>query len=352
MPIDGREAATQGSGRDRRDVVDESLRGELRELHRHVAAHRNDMVPLRREDRVEHPVLVGSLKKHLLSGFRMDRPHAVVGASEGDERAVGRPAPAEDGVETDGNRPPKRTVGHIPDLDLAHPGGIAARDEKAAAVGRESHALDPFCETDETHFRLERACRCVPSRGAIEQEHLVEARHGQQAAVGGIIERRDDGLPRVHRWVLRIDPLARARRRVILRALGDPPAHEVDLQGGERGSPLGHLCGSRRIGGDLGEQVALLGLAWNNAGGARVAGSQEAGDLGHDIPAFSLRRLMAALATSLEERPHIAEETDRSGRSLRGIRRIRGRRTRRGHYEQARPATHPAHDSRGRRHPP
>jgi hypothetical protein len=135
VPVDGLQAAPQRARRDRGHVVDESLRRQLGELDRHVAAHRDHVVSLGREHRVEHPVLVRALEEHLRSRRGVDRPHRVVGAAEADELAVGRPAAAVDGVEGDGHRPQERAVGHVPDLHLAHPRRVAAGDGQPRAVG-------------------------------------------------------------------------------------------------------------------------------------------------------------------------------------------------------------------------
>ncbi|MFM9194460.1 MAG: WD40 repeat domain-containing protein, partial [Planctomycetia bacterium] len=236
MPIHRHESAAERPRCDRGDVVDEPLGGKFRELHAHVAAQRNHVVSLGRKHRVEHPVLVRALEEHLFPGGRVDRPQRVVGAAEGDEFAVGRPATAVDGVERDGPGEQKRAVGDAPDLHLAHPRGVAARDRELRAIGGEPHPLDPLGEAHEPE--LERGCR--GSRD-IEHEHLVEAGDREQPAVGGEVERRHDRLPRVDRRMLGIDPLSGARRRVVLGARGDPPLHEVNVGGREGLAPLGHL---------------------------------------------------------------------------------------------------------------
>ena len=49
------------------------------------------MIPLGREDRVEHPVLVGALIEHLFPGLHANRPQAVISAAKRDQGAIGRP---------------------------------------------------------------------------------------------------------------------------------------------------------------------------------------------------------------------------------------------------------------------
>ena len=105
VAVDGCQSAAKGSRRDRRDIVDEPLCGQFRELDGHVAAHGDHVIPLGTENRVEHPVFMGALVEHLFAGLGLDRPQGVVGTSEGDQRAVRRPRPAVEGVERDRHRP-------------------------------------------------------------------------------------------------------------------------------------------------------------------------------------------------------------------------------------------------------
>ena len=91
VTVDGRQAAAQRTRRDRRDVVNEPLGGQFGEFDAHVTAHGDHMIPLGREDRVEHPVLVGALIEHLFPGLDANRPQAVIGAAKRDQGAIGRP---------------------------------------------------------------------------------------------------------------------------------------------------------------------------------------------------------------------------------------------------------------------
>ena len=128
VPGDGRDAPLEGAGGDRGDVVDEPLGGDLGQLGRHVAADRDQVRAVGREDGVEHPVVVRAHEQDLLAGLGVDGPDAVVGAAEGDLRAVGRPARAVDRVEGDRDRERELPLGDVPDLDLAHPRRAAAGD--------------------------------------------------------------------------------------------------------------------------------------------------------------------------------------------------------------------------------
>ena len=73
VPHHALDAALQRAGRDRRDVIDESLRGHFDQLRRHVAADGNQVAAVDRERRAENPIVVGGLKQHLLACFGIDR---------------------------------------------------------------------------------------------------------------------------------------------------------------------------------------------------------------------------------------------------------------------------------------
>ena len=121
MPRHRLQPATQGTGRDGRDVVDEPLRRRLGQLGRHVAAHGDDVAAVRAEDGVEHPVVVRTLLENLFPRRRLDGPQRVVRAAERNQPAIGRPADAVDRVERRGHRDEQLAAGHVPHLDLARP---------------------------------------------------------------------------------------------------------------------------------------------------------------------------------------------------------------------------------------
>src|SRR5439155_11166821 len=101
MPIDSAQAPLQSAGRDAGDVVLETLGGNLGQLHRAVAAHADEEVALYRKYRVKHPVGMAALIKHLLAGLGINGAQGIVGAAEGDELGVVRPADAVNGIEGD-----------------------------------------------------------------------------------------------------------------------------------------------------------------------------------------------------------------------------------------------------------
>ena len=227
MAVEAGEPTAEGTGGDRGDVVDEALRRELRELRRHIAADGDEMIPLRCEDGVEGPVFMGPLIEHLFAAGDVDRADGVVGAAEGDQLAIGRPGAAEDGVKGDKVGAEKRPISHVPDLDFPHPTGIAAGDRQLAAVGGEADALDPLGEADEAPQWRGRNL----GPGHVEQKHFMEARHGEEPAIGGEVERGDHRLARIDGRMLGIDALRGGGRGVVLGAFADPAAHQRHLGG-------------------------------------------------------------------------------------------------------------------------
>jgi len=90
-----------------------------------------------REDGIENPIGVGSLKKHFLPGFGIDRAKCVVGTPHRNQLAVGRPACAVDGVERDGDGVQQFALGNVPYLELAKSSRRTPGDCQPLAVGRE-----------------------------------------------------------------------------------------------------------------------------------------------------------------------------------------------------------------------
>ena len=101
VAVDRVEAAGEGAGGDRSEVVDEALGRGLGEFRGHVAADGDEVIALHRPIGVEDPVVVAAHEEDLLAVRRLDRPDRVVGQAESDEGAVGRPARAVGGVESD-----------------------------------------------------------------------------------------------------------------------------------------------------------------------------------------------------------------------------------------------------------
>ena len=82
------EAAFKGAGGNGGDVVDEALLIDLGEFGGLVAAGGNEVGAIGGEEGVEDPVGVGAHEEDLLAGFGIDDAGGVVGAAEGDLRAV------------------------------------------------------------------------------------------------------------------------------------------------------------------------------------------------------------------------------------------------------------------------
>ncbi len=149
MPGEGAQPPLECARSDRRDVVDESLRGHFRQLGGHVAANRNQVRPVRRKYGIKGPVVVRTREKNLLAGLGIDRPHRIVGAAKCDLGAIGRPAHAVNGVVSDRHRKSELAFGDVPDLDFAHARRQPARDGQLLAVGRKRQRLDAFGQSDQ-----------------------------------------------------------------------------------------------------------------------------------------------------------------------------------------------------------
>ena len=84
-----------------KSVVFKTFAGDLRQFHRPVAADRDEVRALDREDGIEDPIAMAALEEDLLAGLGLDGAERVVGAAEGDQLRVGGPTAAVDGVEGD-----------------------------------------------------------------------------------------------------------------------------------------------------------------------------------------------------------------------------------------------------------
>ena len=258
---------------------------------------------------------MGTLKQNLLAGRGIDRPHRIilaVAAAEADQLAVRRPIRTVNHVETDRHRKDLLPRGHVPNLHFAHLGRHSARHRQTPAIGRKSHRFDPV--------RL--ANQPAHDAGAlgIDQQHLVETGHRQQLAVGRKIDRGDHRRPRVGGRMLLVVLRSGKGGRVVLRPLGDPGLDQFDVRRGQRRPVLGHggFAVDRR---DLREQVTVIRLFRHDRRVARLAARQQLGEVGHDIFAAGLGRLVAALALGLKDRAHLLVIADRAGPAGLGIRR-------------------------------
>ena len=148
----------------------------------------------------------------------------------------------------------------------------------------------------------------------------METGHGQKPPVRRMIDRGDHRLACVNRGTRRVVVHHGIGRSVVAGSFGDPTPEHVDLGRGQRRLALRHL----RLavpGCHLVHQMACVRFAGHEDGLAAVPGGEEPLELRHDVTALVLRRLVAAFAVRLEDRPDLAMETDR----LRGIGLRRGR---------------------------
>ena len=114
------------------------------------------------------------LEQHLLAG-QVDGPQRVVGAAEGDQFAIGRPAGAVERVVRHRVRQLQLPRRHLPDLHLAEAARRAAGRRQQLPVGRELQRLDALRQADQPG-QQRRAVRLV-------EQHLMIARHRQQRPV-------------------------------------------------------------------------------------------------------------------------------------------------------------------------
>ena len=314
MAGDGGQPALEGPGRDRGDIVDEPLGGDLGQLGRHVAAERDEVRAFDREDGVERPVAVRAHEQDLLAGLGVDGPHGVVRAAEGDLGPVRRPARSIDRVISDGDGERELALVDIPDLDLAHPRGSPAGHGEPLAVGREGQRLDPLGEPDQAADQL----RSI----GLPQEDLMEAGDGQERPIGREGQGRDHREPGVLGGMAHVVSGPGGRRLVVGGALGDPSVDQLELRGGERRLVLRHL-GLAVLGRDLVDEEALIGLARDDPRLAALASLEHLVEGRHDVAAAGLGRLMAALALGLEDRPDLLVEAHlRPGGGHRGACRV------------------------------
>ena len=294
VPIDRLHAAAEDARRVRRQVADESLRGHIRHLDRHIAAGREQRLAVGGKHGAANPVIVGRHVHDLLEGLGIERPQGVIGPADGDQLAVGRPTAAVQGIETDHVRCKELVRSNVPHLDLAAAAGIAARDEQLRSVARETYGFDSIRHAHQPRD----AGRSV----GLPKKHLVKAGHGKQFAVRREIERRDHGAVRIDGRMIGIERLAAGCSGCRLPA---PSAIQRRMRSISPAASGGRPCGisalpSMRA--DQLQQLALLRLAGNDRRRSAFAAAQQAGQGGHLVAALGFGRLMAAIAIGLQQR--------------------------------------------------
>ena len=88
MPCEHLHAAFECAGRDGRDVINEAHRGDLGELHAHVAAAGDDVLAVHAPHGVEHPIAVAAHEERFLARGGVDGPHGIVGAAKRELLAI------------------------------------------------------------------------------------------------------------------------------------------------------------------------------------------------------------------------------------------------------------------------
>ena len=294
MPIDGLHAAAEDARRVRRQIADESLRGHIGHLDRHVAAGRKQRLAVGGKHGAANPVIVGRHVHDLLEGLGIERPQGVIGPADGDQLAVGRPTAAVRAYRSRSTLDPSSLWrSNVPDLDLAVAAGIAAGDEQLRAVAGETHGFDAVRHAHQPRH----AGRTV----GLPKNRFVKAGHGEQLAVRREIERRDHRAARIDGRMIGVESRPRAARAVVFGALGDPAADEIDIAGGQRRAALRHL-GLAVVRRDQLQQMALLRLAGNNRRRSAFAAAKKTLPGGHLVVALGFGRLMAAIAIGLQQR--------------------------------------------------
>ena len=177
VPGHGTDPALQSAGRDRRDVVDEPLRGDFGQLgrscrgRRRPGACRRPRTPCPAPSR-RGPPDTAPARRSVASMARTELSRAA----EGDQLAVRRPTAAVHRVVGDGGREDQLPLLHVPDLDFAHAARQAAGDRQPLAVRREPDGLDPLGHADQP--------RDQAGAVGLVQQHLMEPGDRQQLAIG------------------------------------------------------------------------------------------------------------------------------------------------------------------------
>jgi len=135
----GEHTALQRARSDGRNIIDETLLGQLREFHTHIAAARDNVITFEGESCAQNPVAMRAHLQHLLSRTGFDRAHGVIRAAKSDQLAVRRPTDSVQRVIADRSRNRQFAFGDIPHLELAQTRRIATGDCKRLTVRREAH---------------------------------------------------------------------------------------------------------------------------------------------------------------------------------------------------------------------
>ena len=296
MPRQHLHAAFERTGRDGGDVVDEALRGDLRELHTHVTTAGDDVLAVHAPDRVEHPVTMTAHEERFLARRDVNRPHRIVTAAKREVFAIRRPTRAIQRVKGQRFGEFEFLRRHIPDLDFAHARRTAARDGDFLPIRRPCELLNAFRQSDETRHDAA-AVRLV-------HQHLMITRHGDLRAIRRVFQRGDRRslhiLRRMRHVVLR---LCRGRG-VIVRAFIDPALDQRDLRLMQRIRLLRHLRLALFVRFDQLQQVRLRRLPRHDRM-PFLASFEQRHELRHHVIALVLRRLVAAIALRLKNRADV-----------------------------------------------
>ena len=142
MPVDGHQAALERAGRDAGDVVDEPLRRHLGQLHRAVAADRDQVRVVLARRRCRAPSRCGRPGRGPACRSRRRWPAACCRRSR--RRPSCRRATSSRRrrvSKVTGSESLSFLLGDIPDLHFAEPARRAAGDRQQLAVGREGQRL-------------------------------------------------------------------------------------------------------------------------------------------------------------------------------------------------------------------
>ena len=178
------EPTLQRTRRNRGDVVDESLGFHFRQFRSHVTADRDHMGAIFREDRIEYPVRRGPAEEHLLAAPGVDGTQGIVTTAERNQLTIGGPTGPVDRVECHRHRERELPGLRVPNLYFAHAGGQTPRHRQHCPIRRKADRFDAGRKADQP---------CDQGRliDVVDQD-LVIAGDGEQASVGGVVERGHD----------------------------------------------------------------------------------------------------------------------------------------------------------------
>ena len=233
------------------DVLDEHAARHVGQLGGAVTADRHDLAAILREGGGKNPAVVLLHSQHFLPRRDLDDVNGVVGAAESQLRAVRRERRAEQGVSGQPEGAQELALGHVPQFHFAEGGGRTADRRQHRPVGREGERGDFVGDA--------RQPRHQAGPVALVQQHLAVTGDRQQAAVRRVGQRRDHRGGVIGHRLPRLDDAAAFSRSVVLGAVANPAAKQVNLRRRKRRLAEGHLrlFGAREVG----DQEALVGLA-------------------------------------------------------------------------------------------